>query len=247
MFELEKDLKVGDFELKSHPVGLGEALGTRVDTCIRNAPFYDTAIDDLCVKATRVKRFGFINYNGYQRFSLGAQKQPYHVAAAMLRGAWRDAAEAVLLNRVALPEGVHEAFANNEYEAALLALPENGVWDKVRVLLGEMIASGDARNAVLASLSRLSRAHCLSSLQAYVWNEMASARIKLGHTVLVGDLVTEEPGVSIADNTAVHTVRSAKEARRYSLQNVVLPMPGVVYDAEGLPQPCVYPEVCVFF
>eukprot|EP01061_Rhynchopus_euleeides_P029847 TRINITY_DN49389_c0_g1_i1.p1 TRINITY_DN49389_c0_g1~~TRINITY_DN49389_c0_g1_i1.p1 ORF type:complete len:242 (+),score=98.24 TRINITY_DN49389_c0_g1_i1:45-728(+) len=76
---------------------------------------------------------------------------------------------------------------------------------------------------------------------------MATRRLSLGHTVTKGDLVIADGADSVItapnDNGSVKVVESDSEALQYSLQDVVLPMIGVMHDADGDPQPCAYPTL----
>ena len=261
MYELTRDLKVGDLEALSRPVNVGEHAGTRFDFLIRNVPTQGRAdfLDALCAKIRRVRDYGFVNYVGYQRFCVGAERHGYHVAAAMLQHDWRAAAEHLLRTQPAAA-AAHARFVENDFEGAMDALAQaddgEDTCAKQRTLVGEMLRTGNPRQAVLAAMNKVARTHCLSSLQAYVWNSMVTRRLALGHAVLPGDLVWLNPGENglqgtdvdlLDDNESVLVVKDEAQARQYTLKDVVIPLLGVVRDDEGNPQTCVYPEVCCFF
>eukprot|EP01064_Diplonema_japonicum_P026591 TRINITY_DN38065_c0_g1_i1.p1 TRINITY_DN38065_c0_g1~~TRINITY_DN38065_c0_g1_i1.p1 ORF type:complete len:552 (+),score=53.17 TRINITY_DN38065_c0_g1_i1:37-1692(+) len=237
MFELNKDVKVGDFRTRTTSVGLGESVGSKVNYVIRNVDIKDGGLERLCQKVRRVRDNGFVNYLGYQRFSVGSVAQPYDIAVAMLKGDWRRGCEDLLrLHRK--NDELLNYFVQNNYEGAITILED--VACPQRDMLIAMAQEGDPKKALLSSLPRSLRSFCFSSLQSYIWNIMASRRLRKGFTVLPGDLVMQDP----EDYMEAHLIESETEARQYALKDVCMPMVGVMRDTEdNRPIPSSYPEV----
>ncbi|KAJ9447966.1 Multisubstrate pseudouridine synthase 7 [Diplonema papillatum] len=260
MFELKKDMKVGDFETKSAPVQLGNCLGNRFDVVIRHVSGAYARSDDgtleteLSQRLRWVKSHGFVNYVGYQRFALGGRAQPYDIAAGMLAKDWLKSIHALFGLRRNVADQVLPLVTQRQYEKALDALRRltddaaegesqqpapPPFYDDVLVA---MAATGDARGVLSACVPRVVKAHCLASLQSVLYNKMASRRLRRhGIQVAVGDTVAplDHTGFSADD---VSVVRSAAEAKQYSIRDVVLPLLGVQRSDDNRPVPTTYPE-----
>eukprot|EP01060_Flectonema_neradi_P012466 TRINITY_DN19279_c0_g1_i1.p1 TRINITY_DN19279_c0_g1~~TRINITY_DN19279_c0_g1_i1.p1 ORF type:complete len:545 (+),score=75.03 TRINITY_DN19279_c0_g1_i1:112-1746(+) len=237
MHVLTKDLRVGDFQVASSRLGVGEFSGNRFDVVIRNVT--TETCDSLASKIRNVIQHGFVNYVGYQRFNPGCVSQAYDVAVKMLQKDWRGAAFALLTCRPTSLE-VATYFEENDFESCLKAIPPE--WTKQITLLEQLIAHGDPRKAVLTALPKIAKVHCLSSLQAVIWNKMASRRISLGHEVQMGDLVMQHHQVG-SDNEDVIRIEEESQLKQFSLRDVVLPMPGIFREDDGRPVTCLYPKL----
>eukprot|EP01059_Diplonema_ambulator_P010752 TRINITY_DN20785_c0_g1_i1.p1 TRINITY_DN20785_c0_g1~~TRINITY_DN20785_c0_g1_i1.p1 ORF type:complete len:565 (+),score=135.42 TRINITY_DN20785_c0_g1_i1:165-1697(+) len=238
MFELTKDMKVGDFTTRTTRVGLGECAGNKVSYVIRNVDIKDGGLEGLCERVRRVRDNGFVNYLGYQKFALGSVSQPYDVAVGMLKGDWRGACEHLLkLHRKG--DTLLQCFVSRDYEKGVELLEDDEPTPQ-RDMLVAMRGHGNPKEALLEALPRSLRSFCFSSLQSYVWNHMASQRLKSGFTVQQGDLVM----LDSEDYTDAHVVASAAEARQYALKDVRMPLIGIMHDDDdGRPVQCTYPEV----
>ena len=237
MHILNGDMKVGDFELVSSRLGVGEFSGNRYDVVIRNVN--DETCDSLVEKIRTVRQQGFVNYVGYQRFNPGCISQAYDVGVKMLQKDWRHAALALLTCRPVSHDALTD-FDDNNFELILKDIPSD--WKKQTTLLEELIQHGDPRKALLKAMPKLSKMHCLSSIQSFVWNKMTSKRISLGHNVQIGDLVMKHEQVGRC-NDDVEIIKNESQLNQYSIRDVVLPLPGIFREDDGRPVTCTFPEL----
>eukprot|EP00004_Rigifila_ramosa_P012990 TRINITY_DN2859_c0_g2_i4.p1 TRINITY_DN2859_c0_g2~~TRINITY_DN2859_c0_g2_i4.p1 ORF type:complete len:633 (-),score=124.84 TRINITY_DN2859_c0_g2_i4:374-2236(-) len=238
-------IRVGNIAFVEAPLKLGQLRGNRFSLVLRRIT---APVEVVAKSVATLEQQGFINYYGLQRFGTGVVRT-HQVGRELLLSQWKQAVTLILQSYqlrsdratgTARPRGPHKRDSiEDRIERHLRAKPND--------YLG-----------ALGTLARNSLLMYVHAFQSFVWNTAASLRIQLSQThVVAGDLVllgvedTEIPDV-IQDGEAledvptgalgaqaaggentmprVHVVQAGEESR-YTLADVVLPLPGydVVY------------------
>ncbi|TDH69450.1 hypothetical protein CCR75_004393 [Bremia lactucae] len=238
---------------------LGDSRGNRFSLAIRDLPHDEFLSTKQIQDAIRSWRdHGFINYFGLQRF--GTKSIATHVIGrAILQRNYQGVVDLLLSPQegdASLIRKARQAFQeNHNIEAALQALPPYLVAE--RALLHGMQTHGATAYALaIQSIPRHLRMMYTHAYQSYVWNKVASERLKhLSREVpVVGDLVIphEIITIDVVEETIVETNdeesgRMTKKPRgntaltrgeenvilvtpenvsQYTIYDVVLPLPG---------------------
>ncbi|XP_047453414.1 pseudouridylate synthase 7 homolog isoform X2 [Mugil cephalus] len=223
-----RNLKVGNFSYKNHPLKLGELQGNHFTVVIRNISGSDEQVHQAL---TSLKQTGFINYYGMQRFGTTAVPTQ-HVGRAILKNDWTEVVDLILKPRPGAEKEFlvrcrEEWAKTQDPEAALKKLPNK------RCVEGQLLrglSMYGKKNIVTAFglIPRNNRLMYVHSYQSVVWNTMVSRRIEaFGLKAVEGDLVLR--------GTTAH-VLSAEEAESHSIHDIVMPLPGfdVIYPAHRI-------------
>ncbi|EFJ45168.1 hypothetical protein VOLCADRAFT_64047, partial [Volvox carteri f. nagariensis] len=169
-----------------------------------------------------VARTGFINYFGLQRFGTGGA--PTHeVGRALLRCEYENAVRLVLTGRSDERPEIAAArrlfFEEGDAQGALRGIPNYMLGE--RAVLGALVRQGaTAWSAAMRAVPRTLRMMYLHAWQSHVWNLAASHRWARGGL----------PGVTTSAAKRLSLVRLVTDADvaagRYSVFDVVLPLPG---------------------
>ncbi|XP_046542705.1 pseudouridylate synthase 7 homolog [Haliotis rubra] len=181
----------------------------------------------------------FINYYGMQRF--GTTSIPtHHVGRALLHSQWMEAVDLILKPRKSGDDSMkkcrEEWGKSRDPSAALRYVPSHHNIE--RTLLETLMKQGETSYAnALQALPRNTRLMYAHAYQSYVWNSMTSRRLaEFGYKVKVGDLVIPHSinweGRGGDDESKLQpTVVTEENQSEYSIQDLVLPLPGhdVIY------------------
>lgn len=235
----------------SEPLRLGRLQGNHFDLVVRNLRPHgatDTRSSDIEIHTRlaalvkeaveNVKTKGFVNYYGPQRFGSGQSIQSDRVGLALLK---EDMVSAVHLfftpeegNDPQSQAKRHFLQTGNAKEAlALMPLSKPRERLMLRALNRYGAGPGGCVQAWL-SLPHSMRVFYPHAYCSRVWNEAAAHRLAtMGHCVRQGDLVWMQTGQNNVPDTAgtsspqIHVVTDEEEqAMVYTLQQVLLPMPG---------------------
>eukprot|EP01090_Pellita_catalonica_P001376 TRINITY_DN11084_c0_g1_i1.p1 TRINITY_DN11084_c0_g1~~TRINITY_DN11084_c0_g1_i1.p1 ORF type:complete len:397 (-),score=58.89 TRINITY_DN11084_c0_g1_i1:151-1245(-) len=217
--EYLRNVKLGDFTYVDESMKLGELGGNHFQLIIRSV----TADDELITQSIKsIKDRGFINYFGLQRFGTSAVST-HSIGRACLRSDWKEAVQLILKPRPGESEEITRArdvFANSGNAAEALELMPWRMHVE-RTILEALANDPDNYLAALSSIQRNLRTLYGHSYQSLIWNTAASKRIQLfgGDNVVVGDIVF--------DNETPHILTQQDvESGKYSIEDVVLPIPG---------------------
>ncbi|RKO90058.1 pseudouridine synthase, partial [Blyttiomyces helicus] len=239
----------GDFSYSWERLMLGDLTGNHFILTLRDAKFDSPADVEIAMESLR--DHGFINYFGLQRF--GTRVAGTHqIGLAMLKGEWEKAVDLIMapdaLDRQDIGDARRHFMQNQDAEKALRLFPKSACGE--RALLEHFRRKKTVGNfqQALDAIPRTLRTMYVHAYQSYVWNAMATERIReYGRTPVVGDLDDDAKGVDKPSNGSRHSKRPKKnvqvvaiqneeELRKYSIEDVLLPMPGrsVLYPANKI-------------
>lgn len=256
-----RSIALGNFKVEkgkeARPLRLGDLLGNRFTLVLRDLELADeTGEDNLKRAVESVNTYGFINYFGLQRFGTGLSGT-HETGFALLRGHYEDVCRRLLLpvsvvdssddkdaritpKRKAMIEAQNK-FGKKEISAAQLvdALPH---WMRVERTIASSFAEDERKGAEThdykGAFERLPlnlRRMYGHAVQSYMWNVMASARIRRlppndpgrMHAVK-GDLIMDcESDEEVNFRTPVSVVTEAQEENKsISVFRVLIPVIG---------------------
>ena len=265
-------IKVGNFEYVDKDIRLGELSGNRFDIVLRNVCIDSEQLlksevnkldekahicktrDYLITSCNDMKKNGFINYFGMQRF--GKFHDTHEVGIAVLKGHFEKACDIIL--RVKESEDEKHLKVRKEWESRFdkvdmsnendVRSAEKNCARSVIKKLGRFmtcetsIVNGLSRNPrdykrAFQCIPKHLRSMFLHAYQSYVWNKVVSDRITTGgsQNAIVGDLVlvenkSESEGGGGTSGLKGKEVKILMEddikSNKYNIEDVVLPLVG---------------------
>ncbi|KAJ6256073.1 hypothetical protein Dda_9165 [Drechslerella dactyloides] len=268
-----KGLKVGDFEYKPYSLELGDLNGNEFKITLRDCAVPEGAdinqIVDQSVSVLREK--GFINYYGMQRFGTFAVSN-HEIGISMLLGDWKKAVYQIMAYddqslETAPREEKQRAEAcrlwfedptSSKQAAEAVKLMPHKFLSETSILRW-LSKPNEAGNylAALQKIPRNLRLMFVHAYQSYVWNTVASERLKrYGTDIRPGDLVVmsseevaaskpvaaldEEVPAPEPDEDQFMRARPVTEEEivsgQYTIYDTVIPSPGwdIVYPQNDL-------------
>lgn len=234
---------IGDLKYVHTKLTPGDCMGNAFSMVIRSLP----AEDELSEAAisTAVQKWaarGFINFVGLQRF--GSSSTPYHVIGrAILRKDFTLAVRLLLRPQEGEASKVRQArdhFRQHKDVAAALRMFPPFLVPERAVLEGLLQNGIDANELAFRNVPAHLRVAYVESYQNYVWNQMASLRISSlsSDEVAIGDLVMQRTtgAPALRSNSANLVVVTEENKAAYSIEDVVLPLPGhsIVHPANEI-------------
>jgi len=212
--------RLGDFEYKPHGLSLGDLKGNEFVITLRQAESLQprVALEDAvktCVDA--VKRSGFANYYGLQRFG-SFEVTTSDVGVYLLRGDWRGAVNKILSYNPSLcdlPAGDNSKLNRDDCDRAEACRIYHTTYDFAKAsskmprkfvaesailrFFDERGMAGDGKGkgldylGAMQAIPRSLRLMYAHAYQSFVWNHVTSARLRMSRTVVLpGDLVFAE-------------------------------------------------------
>ncbi|XP_077194725.1 pseudouridylate synthase PUS7L isoform X2 [Paroedura picta] len=234
----KKGICVANVHSTSQPLRLGQLQGNHFDIIVRNLKHHShdcsASLKESIMEAIEnVKKNGFINYYGPQRFGQGQNVQTDQIGLALLN---EELVKAVRL--FFTPEDTDDPvnkakkyfLQTEDAKGTLAMLPDFKVREKM--LLRALNRYGINQEGCCQSWLSIPHSMRIFYVHAYcsrIWNEAASYRIKTyGTKVVSGDLIfAEDRTANSSLNAKVHIVTSAEEMDdKYTINQVVLPMVG---------------------
>lgn len=229
-----KYLHFGNYRYVNEPLKLGKCKGNKFTIVLRNV----TGEDDILDKAmTSLKEKGFINYFGMQRF--GTTSIPtHHIGRAILKNDYEEAVNLILKPRPGETGPIVECRQcwerSKDAVKALTGLPNQNSVEKT--ILKELKSNSKNYCNAFQKIARNTKLMYLHAYQSYVWNTVVSKRIKqYGLSPMVGDLVLPSDITDTDQNEESENkdftriepiVIDEKNMSEYSIEDIVLPLPG---------------------
>jgi tRNA pseudouridine13 synthase len=195
-----RGVKLGSFEYSSTPLKLGELAGNEFIITIREADLMGEAtIDDKLEEVVNkamdsLRTRGFINYYGMQRFGTFSIST-HTVGKHVLNSDWRQVVDLILSEQeLVLPESVEarKKWADTQDAQKTLELMPRKCVAEQAILKALAKDPTGYLNAVM-QIPRNLRVMYAHAYQSYVWNCVASERIKrFGTSIVAGDLVIDD-------------------------------------------------------
>nr|KAG5701897.1 hypothetical protein BaRGS_014962 [Batillaria attramentaria] len=235
-----RNISLGNFRYVDKPLKLGQLAGNRFTIVLRNVL---GAEQDLEKGLNSLKTTGFINYFGLQRF--GTTTVPTHfIGRALLKENWEEAVDLILRPRPktsALCEKFRRVWA--ETKDAQKTLDETESRHSIeRTVLRSLCKNPKNFNGAIQSLPRNTRMMYVHSYQSFIWNKVASTRIRTyGMKPVIGDLVLPPSAENIEEDETESpkvqpVVLDETSLSQYTVYDILLPLPGhdIVYPSNDV-------------
>lgn len=250
-----RKILVGNLQYTNDSIKLGDLQGNEFTVVVRNVSVADefkaTEDETIAQCAESLKQKGFINYFGLQRFGT-ASVATHEVGRALLQQNWELAVDLILKPREGDPSAIARArtvFAKTkDANQALKMFPRFLVGENA-VLNGLSVYGDNQYRKALDRIPRHLRMMYTHAYQSFIWNSAASYRIEqYGENPVVGDLIVESGTESLyhqsfeqedekEEEQAVKKIKFSEirvrsltaqdiDAGTYTLQDIVLPLPG---------------------
>ncbi|KAJ3039678.1 hypothetical protein HDV00_012022 [Rhizophlyctis rosea] len=247
-----RGIALGDWKYTSERLQLGDLSGNHFVITLRDVKA--TSEESIHKSLESLRDNGFINYYGMQRF--GTRSVPTHaVGIEMLNGRFKEAVELIMAPKNEERTDFNDARLHwqehKDANKALELFPRQCHAERSILTFFSKTGRQTDYYGALEAIARNMRLMYVHAYQSYVWNSMASERIKMYplHPV-VGDLVdtsgaaeamsVDEDGDETAakpdKNSAIILLEDEEQAKKYSMEDVVLPLPGygVIYPKNDI-------------
>lgn len=229
-----KNITLGDFKYVKTPLKLGDLNGNRFVLVLRD--IQGSTDDEINKSFSLIKDRGFVNYYGLQRFgtsSTGTHEVGIHV----LRGDFDKACDLILSEHSGAWQETKNAklhwIKSRDASKTLDMMPSKCV---AEVAILKHMVRLDSKNDWMGAFNGIPRNLRLMYMHAYqslVWNHAVTRRLKrYGQEVIAGDLVLvdaeEDDAIALEEEKRITRAKTitADETSKYTIYDVVLPLPG---------------------
>lgn len=251
-----RGMRLGGFSYEDKGLSLGDLHGNEFLITLRDVKSLDSTqnIEEVVAKSLEsLKKTGFINYYGMQRFGTFSVST-HQVGKEILLSNWKNAVELILSEQeLVLPDSINARkiwAEDKDAKEAFDAMPRKCIAEStiLRELSNSKIQEDgsysdnnyfNAINKIPRNL-RIMYGH---AYQSYIWNTVASRRIELfGLNVVAGDLVlddsTKEAATEPEEEQFEEDIRTDRFQRarpvtqeevdtgKFTIYDIVLPTPG---------------------
>ncbi|GMF44759.1 unnamed protein product [Phytophthora fragariaefolia] len=239
-------IRVGDLKYVETPLALGGASGNRFSIIVRRiSSESETSSIQSTLEAAleKVKHQGFANFFGFQRVGLPTSTvRAHHIGQKIIAGQWEDALRLILAVQTSDSKDGATAkqlyLESHDVEASLKLMPFTMSIER-QVLQGLKRFGSDAFQQAVLSVPFSRRVMYMHAYQSYLFNRMASLRLRMyGNKVVEGDLIKFDGAMKAV------TAEEADELNRthkHPLGLVHLPLPGtsVILPSNSIKEACV--------
>lgn len=248
-------VRVGNFKYVTEELRLGTLKGNRFDVVLRNVQTANSSDDTVQDRATTkaivsksaeaLKKNGFINYFGMQRF--GKFHDTHLCGVALLQGDFEQIVEIIMRPKEGEQQHIADARRSWNQRFARLMPADEVTTENARKKAESDCASQVVRSFGRFMASEVALMECLSrypldykrafscigktmrmmfmhAVQSLLWNKVTSFRIEtMGREIVVGDLVFASDDTT---SEVKHVTEEDIAAKKYSLVDVVVPLLG---------------------
>lgn len=258
-----KGMVLGGYKFEDKSLNLGDLKGNEFVIVIRDAKLVNESesLERILQDGTQsLTENGFVNYFGMQRFGTFSVST-HTIGKELLLDNWEKAAELILSEQDnVLPKSREARKIWAETKDPVLAMKnmprqciaESAILHSLSMQKNDGTGfSSNAYYTAVMKIPRNLRTMYVHAYQSFVWNAVASERIRLhGLQLIEGDLVISEKDEPVAldqieDDDFDEDLRDAQFVRarpltqndidsgRYSIEDIVLPTPGfdIVYPS----------------
>eukprot|EP00879_Flechtneria_rotunda_P004747 GHRR01005016.1.p1 GENE.GHRR01005016.1~~GHRR01005016.1.p1 ORF type:complete len:819 (+),score=345.29 GHRR01005016.1:316-2772(+) len=193
-----RGIKLGNFAFAGSHLSLGHLRGNTFKIMMREVNTSDE--QHIADAVSEVRQKGFINYFGLQRFGTGAVPT-FRVGSVLLCGGWKTAVRLIMQGGPDERQEFQQARAlymdKEDIMGALKVLPNFLVAE--RAVLHALAKCGpNSHLQALQGIPRTLRSMYIHAWQSWLWNRIASERVKRygADKVLAGDLVLLTPAAA---------------------------------------------------
>ena len=230
-------LNIGDLEGNHFEISVHNLKRIKVDNGISELAkesFVECDKNHIDKMVERIKQHGFINFYGEQRIGAPGTSEEVGVRAfdigrAMLRKDFKGAIDLLMKgtrhNETDEARRVRQAWkdSNGNPSTTLKAFGKADIMPRERAILRGLNRYPGNPLEAIRFLSYNMRIFYINAYQSYVFNKVASRRVKLhGETVMKGDLYFEKDG----DHRDNIRVVQGNEEPPISISQIVFPLPG---------------------
>ncbi|KAG7894020.1 hypothetical protein KL908_002297 [Ogataea polymorpha] len=250
-----RGFQIGGFSYADEPLRLGDLRGNEFIITIKDVTLNGQTLDiptleeKLAPIFKSIDKYGFINYFGMQRFGTFSVST-HEVGKCLLQSEWKKAGELILSEQeVVLPDSVEARRIWKETRDASQALKKMPRRCSAEFSILSRLEhdqkdedgeySENSYFKAIMGIPRNLRIMYGHAYQSYVWNMVASARMRLfGMEVVAGDLVIDDSQTVEQDDDFEEDVKKETFVRAkpvtqedvdnsaYSIHDIVLPTPG---------------------